>query len=1365
MAEASSPGVASRAARWEAAAARSSSVEEASDGVAAATAAVATPIPTLAPADRVAVVAAAANAAAADANRSAAEAAEAAEAAADAAAAAAAGAPLTVDSEDEVSDSDDEVSVTDSDEVTDDSADSSVVEVDEVEEEVESEEEEVVVDEESLGRLPPAGTAQGLVREDSDVHEPLPPPVVDEFKFAPAAEPAVVAAAVPAPVLPSSVDDTDMAVPTASRSVAPSDDPATPSEEPTPAEATKSSVMAAPWAAATAAMAASAAAVKSVVAPAKEARSSGSLSDTAPAADTAGATLAESAREAGASASSPSSEESSAPSGASPGRFAAAAAAVASFPAAVKAAVIPAKEQAVPAAGTEPVAAVTGEPVTSAASLSSSDEETAEAAPTQKAALSAPRGRMAAAVAAMAAAPAAIKAAVTPAEKKASVSSSSDEEAPVAGDAASAKDTSTTSPGRLAAAAAAVAAAPAAIKAALTPAAENSPTGADEAARVAEGPRTSAVESTRNAPSQSTSSSAAGALPATSGDTAESAPPPTPGRLGASAYKLFGQQADLEDTTYLPPPPADGEVSPSAYTPSGADARFAALASSTSHASEADRGAPESGRVGSRSLSTSASVPTDMVDSSDETSEEEEVEMKPGQEQTTEEGRAAGASVPVVATPLDRDEFSDANDRMEDEAPTSFRAFAAAPVADTHQEIPTVGSRSLDATEPAAPVPGHDVKPSMDSMAVNESTSDLTPMMERVVSVPIVEMEDEEGEGAVTADAISRDVTADPASAAAPAVVARGNSVDDTEQAPSWTTGAGGLAAGAATVAAMTTATRTEDASEGTSEDDSKDVSEQLASGTAADVVADSARRTGSTATPPTSSQGFANGHGEGRPFGSDRHVAGPDAVSTPRNSRIRESANVQMSPPKPAPLAPSVRTVQVVGASEASQYLAPKVTTHSILIPGTSRASTGRRFAVSATGLSAYVIDSTVRASRKVGSVVQSVNLRGHKAPIVDVEFLPSLATDPLHILGTCDTDSVVFLWFLTLKGLPDGEGAKGPSGAAMPPAGTVRMVRKYSFYTLRRSRAVHYNRIRLAGNTSAATMVLVPNNGSPPRLIKLTAIPIFDEAGERVVAAQVAEADRARDEYLQREDEPPTSMNRGPGMVAQAVPEIPVVGLPVAAAATGAATAGTAMAMTGRSDTGSDSSSQETDEEPADAPKSSGMVAAVPMAAVPVVAGAAMARAPSSQMVETDDASDSPSSASADTQSDSEESVSDEDGEHIDEEEEEIVVEEDVDDEQDVAVPRSSGSVPVASGLTGVSHLTAPMDSLTADDTPMLRAQTFPMENGHSVEVEDDIAAATADALGSTAPGDQYDEADDSAGNMGRQYQDEEPSEGALL
>lgn len=142
-----------------------------------------------------------------------------------------------------------------------------------------------------------------------------------------------------------------------------------------------------------------------------------------------------------------------------------------------------------------------------------------------------------------------------------------------------------------------------------------------------------------------------------------------------------------------------------------------------------------------------------------------------------------------------------------------------------------------------------------------------------------------------------------------------------------------------------------------------------------------------------------------------------------------------------------------------------------------------------------------------------QSLTLRGHAAPVVDVEFLPSSPSDPLHILGTADTDSVVFLWALTLRAAPPP--AAAPSGAstkAAPSPTVVRLglVRRYSFYTLRHSRAVHYARLRLAGTAAAATMVLVPNDGSAPRLIKFSAAPVYDEGGRQVVAAAVAEGTR---------------------------------------------------------------------------------------------------------------------------------------------------------------------------------------------------------------------------------------------------------------
>lgn len=196
----------------------------------------------------------------------------------------------------------------------------------------------------------------------------------------------------------------------------------------------------------------------------------------------------------------------------------------------------------------------------------------------------------------------------------------------------------------------------------------------------------------------------------------------------------------------------------------------------------------------------------------------------------------------------------------------------------------------------------------------------------------------------------------------------------------------------------------------------------------------------------------------------------------------------------------------------------------HSLLIPAVRRPGTptGRRYAVhSVAGLSAFVTGNLIRVSRRssgpaaaaaggggaagasaagsqVGAIppgVSSVVLRGHKAPVVDLEWLPSAPGEVLSTLGSCDQDGVVFLWFVTV------DGGGGP--------GTVRLVRKYSFFTLRRSRRAYYNRIRLAGGGvgGACTMVLVANDGSPPRLIKFRAVPVFGDQAGRAVGVDVRE------------------------------------------------------------------------------------------------------------------------------------------------------------------------------------------------------------------------------------------------------------------
>lgn len=175
----------------------------------------------------------------------------------------------------------------------------------------------------------------------------------------------------------------------------------------------------------------------------------------------------------------------------------------------------------------------------------------------------------------------------------------------------------------------------------------------------------------------------------------------------------LGSRRELEDATYLPPPPADGEVSPTAYMPSGADAWFSALASFTSHASEADRGTLGGGSTASRSVGgldvpanmpAVAQPPRTKEDVAGETSEEEEkVEVESDGKGSQE--KAAGANVPAVARPTNGDEFADATERMEDGAPAPLGVVASELVAGADQEMPPVGSRGHDATEPLALMP------------------------------------------------------------------------------------------------------------------------------------------------------------------------------------------------------------------------------------------------------------------------------------------------------------------------------------------------------------------------------------------------------------------------------------------------------------------------------------------------------------------------------------------------------------------------------------------------------------------------------------------------------------------------------------
>lgn len=98
---------------------------------------------------------------------------------------------------------------------------------------------------------------------------------------------------------------------------------------------------------------------------------------------------------------------------------------------------------------------------------------------------------------------------------------------------------------------------------------------------------------------------------------------------------------------------------------------------------------------------------------------------------------------------------------------------------------------------------------------------------------------------------------------------------------------------------------------------------------------------------------------------------------------------------------------------------------------------------------------------------------LKGHPNQIVDLEFLATPPTSPIYVLGTCDKDGVVFLWFMCI--------ARDDLGIDVE----LKLLKKYSFFSLRKSTTAFYSRIRLAGTVESGTMLLVPNDGSNCRVV----------------------------------------------------------------------------------------------------------------------------------------------------------------------------------------------------------------------------------------------------------------------------------------
>eukprot|EP00171_Calliarthron_tuberculosum_P008761 IDg8761t1 len=167
-----------------------------------------------------------------------------------------------------------------------------------------------------------------------------------------------------------------------------------------------------------------------------------------------------------------------------------------------------------------------------------------------------------------------------------------------------------------------------------------------------------------------------------------------------------------------------------------------------------------------------------------------------------------------------------------------------------------------------------------------------------------------------------------------------------------------------------------------------------------------------------------------------------------------------------------------------------------SMTLPGAGRVVMRRSAKDPASGLNAYIVKNSdgkpcnvsvalKRKDRYIGCV-----LKGHPNGIVDMEFLQTPPESLIFTLGTCDQDGVVFLWFLRL--------VKDKLGIDFE----LRVLRKYSFYSLRKNKTAYYNRIRLAGTPEEGTMVLVPNDGSDVRVISFSCEPL-DDPGYPALAA----------------------------------------------------------------------------------------------------------------------------------------------------------------------------------------------------------------------------------------------------------------------
>ncbi|PXF48620.1 hypothetical protein BWQ96_01472 [Gracilariopsis chorda] len=169
-----------------------------------------------------------------------------------------------------------------------------------------------------------------------------------------------------------------------------------------------------------------------------------------------------------------------------------------------------------------------------------------------------------------------------------------------------------------------------------------------------------------------------------------------------------------------------------------------------------------------------------------------------------------------------------------------------------------------------------------------------------------------------------------------------------------------------------------------------------------------------------------------------------------------------------------------MTGATTSLLPNKPSTTPSVITIPAPDRTVTRRSAQNPNVSIYAFVVRdkntkacAVVSVSLKRHDRFMGLTLKGHAADIVDLEFLRTTPKDEVHVLASCDVDGVVYLWFVYV--------ATDALGIDIG----LRLLKKYSFYSLRRSKSAFYSRVRLAGSVEGGTMILVPNDGSSCRVV----------------------------------------------------------------------------------------------------------------------------------------------------------------------------------------------------------------------------------------------------------------------------------------